>query len=640
MLEDITDKCTELLLQHSSPVSQLLEVDFKADANTLYQRFAFLKSILDSVEFNDSVNKIISSPVTQWKECETQKDIRAIKRIDSSALRQIASASNRIKLPDSHPLRSTIPSVPSKITISYKTETVDTPENRFIKFALNSFRSFIGVFRKKLNTQIRLFTEATLLENKLEEYLSHSIFKEISLPSTLILNSPVLQRKEGYREVLRVWLMFDLSAKLVWKGGDDVYSGGKRNVAVLYEYWLFFKLLDTFKEIFEIEPKSIDDLIKKTDDGLGLQLKQGKHIALEGKYKAKNRELSIEFSYNRAFSGKKNYPDAGSWTKNMRPDYTLSIWPNGITQSKAEEEELIVHIHFDAKYKIEKLSSIFGDLSDKELNEDELQEDQTNEKNEELRGSFKRIDLLKMHSYKDAIRRTGGAYILYPGTEKYKKRGFHEIIPGLGAFAISPSTQNDGTKELKKFLNEVIQHFLNRASQREKISLKAFETYNDQNTNEVNELLPETYGKNRDLLPDDTFVLVGFYKDQLHLDWIKNHKLYNARTGPSRGSLRLTSKETGAKYLLLHSTGETSTGRLFKLSSKGPRIFSKDSMIKKLYPNPGQEFYLVFDIEEQDEKEFDNIKWDITQLSGYTKSRGSAIPFSVSISELMKTLVK
>ena len=40
-----------------------------------------------------------------------------------------------------------------------------------------------------------------------------------------------------------------------------------------------------------------------------------------------------------------------------------------------------------------------------------------------------------MHAYKDAIRRTGGAYILYPGeSEEWRKIGFHEVIPGLGAF--------------------------------------------------------------------------------------------------------------------------------------------------------------------------------------------------------------
>ena len=57
--------------------------------------------------------------------------------------------------------------------------------------------------------------------------------------------------------------MFDLAAKLVWKGGDGVYSGGKKDIATLYEYWLFFKLLDLFKSLFDIEPKDIKELIKK-----------------------------------------------------------------------------------------------------------------------------------------------------------------------------------------------------------------------------------------------------------------------------------------------------------------------------------------------------------------------------------------
>src|SRR5690606_1069471 len=117
-----------------------------------------------------------------------------------------------------------------------------------------------------------------------------------------------LQRKEGYREVLRVWLMFDLAAKLIWSGGDDVYSGGKRDVATLYEYWLFFQLLELFQSIFTIEPKSVKELIKETSDGLSLQIKQGKLTALEGVYNSGSRKFNIRFNYNRTFSGKQNYP--------------------------------------------------------------------------------------------------------------------------------------------------------------------------------------------------------------------------------------------------------------------------------------------------------------------------------------------
>ncbi len=150
------------------------------------------------------------------------------------------------------------------------------------------------------------------LIDKLEQFLSHSVFKEISTPTTLPLNSPVFQRKEGYREILRVWLMFDLAAKLVWHGGDDVYSGNKRDVAVLYEYWLFFKLLDIIKEVFKIDSLATENLIEKTNDGLGLKLKQGKYLPVEGVYITETRKLRVEFSYNKTFSGDNKYPDGGA----------------------------------------------------------------------------------------------------------------------------------------------------------------------------------------------------------------------------------------------------------------------------------------------------------------------------------------
>jgi hypothetical protein len=630
MLEEITEKCTDLLMLHSSLVSQNFEPEYFKDPVTAYQRFAFIKSIIDSVEFNDAVHKILSAPVTKWQEIEKQKDVRGLKRLNNSAIRQILSGTNRSEIPDNHPLKHLISSIPLKINISCKSESVDTPENRFVKHALISFLRFIRDFRIKLLDSSRLKLEVTLLEDKLEQFVNHAVFKEVALPNILPLNSPILQRKEGYREILRIWLMFDLAAKLVWHGGDDVYSGGKRDVAVLYEYWLFFKLIDLIKEVFNIEPKSIKELIKETKDGLCLQLRQGQYFPVKGVFDAGSRKLEIQFSYNKTFSGDKDYPESGSWTKSMRPDYTLSIWPFGIDAETAEKQELITHIHFDSKYKVDHLVEILG--SD---------EDFKNEKADQRKGTYKRADLLKMHAYKDAIRRTSGAYILYPGNDRiYTKTGFHEIIPGLGAFAIRPSKQNNGSEDLRKFLIQVIDHFINRASQREKMSLNTYETHKDNKSNELKELLPEAYGANRSLLPDESFVLVGFYKDAEHLVWITNHKLYNARTGSTRGSLRLSPKETGAKYILLHTSGETKTGRLFKLKKSGPRIFSKQDMITRSYINPTRDFYLVYEVEEEIEQEFEGMNWDITLLEGFKSSRGSALPFAVSLTQLMKTIVK
>jgi len=647
MLELITEKCTDLLMQANSPVSQNFEPSYSNEEEkqrALYQRFAFIKSVIGTDEFSESVRRIVSSPVTQWEETAEQKDIRNIRRFKNSNIKELITGSNRTHLPENHHLRNYgLNSLPGKVASVRKTDTIDTPENRFVKFALESFLKFCSDINKRATKDSRLYQESGMLEKELESYLFHSVFKKISHPETLRLNSPVLQRKEGYREVLRVWLMFDLAAKLVWKGGDDIYKGGKKDIATLYEYWLFFKLLDLFKSVFDIEPKDISELIKETADGLNLQLKQGTHTALKGVFNTGTRKLNIRFNYNRSFSGQKDYPLSGSWTTTMRPDYTLSFWPYGIvdnddadnkkSEAEAEKQELIVHIHFDAKYKIANLT----DLLNKESKEDIDIEKEDNRK-----GIYKNADLLKMHAYKDAIRRTGGAYVLYPGETSIKKKGFHEIIPGLGAFPVRPSKTDDGISELKNFILEVINHFVNRASQREKIAYRTFDVYKSkpQKEDEVNEALPETYGENRSLIPDDTFVLVGFYKKE-NLDWIVNHGLYNARADSKRGSLRLGPGEAGAKYLLLHSTGETKTGRLLKITETGPRVFSKQTLINKGYPsNPSQNYYLVYKVRELTDIELKNQVWDITKLDKYRKGRSSALPFSVTMSELMRTIIK
>lgn len=79
-----------------------------------------------------------------------------------------------------------------------------------------------------------------MLIDGLEGGVSHEVFKQVSQPALLPLNSPVLQRKEGYRQVLRNWMLFELAARLSWEGGEGVYAGGKRDAAALYEYWVFF----------------------------------------------------------------------------------------------------------------------------------------------------------------------------------------------------------------------------------------------------------------------------------------------------------------------------------------------------------------------------------------------------------------
>jgi len=637
MLNDITSKCTDLIIQANSPVTHSFETDFNTDNKTLYQRFAFVNSIINSEDFEDAIQRIVTSPTTNWTEEAELTDARKIKRFKNSELRSLINSDNRLKLKDTHPLyKKGIKSVATKIESYRKFESVDTAENRFIKHALETFLKFCMDIANHPNAGTRLKEEADIVSEKLETHLQHDLFKQVSRPTTLKLNSPTLQKKEGYREVLKVWLKFDLAAKLIWNGGDEVYSGGKKDIATLYEYWLFFKLLDVLKHIFEIEPKELEKLIVPSKDKLSLQLKQGKVTALRGAYTKANRHLNIRFNYNRSFNGgTHDISKTGSWTTTLRPDYTLSIWPTKLKESEAEAKEQIVHIHFDAKYKIANINQILGE----EQSEDSLNE----EKKQNLKGIYKNADLLKMHAYKDAIRRTSGAYVLYPGETNKPIRGFHEVLPGLGAFPIKPTENTNETIHLENFIKDVLNHFLNTASQRENIANKSYHIYKNDSPNEISEPIPE-YVDGKKIIPDETYILVGFYNNLSQYNWISKKGMYNFRMGSGNGSLILDKETVSAKYLLLHTHGEKSSGDLWKIISKGPRVFSRLNLEKKGYPKATEESdykknYLLIEIEKVDLSEFGNNNWDFRKLKNYNSGNASAKPFTTTLTELINSKV-
>jgi predicted component of viral defense system (DUF524 family) len=641
MLESIAERCTDLIMQIDSSITQTIETDFNTNSRTLYQRFSFVKSLIDSLEFEEAIQKIVSNPTTKWEEEHEVKDIRRIGRFNQKSIKQLVSKSNRIEISSEHFLNKSyeLNSIPTKIDSTRKTESIDTAENRFIKHALEEFLFFCENCELKFENYSTAKFESGLLATKISTLLNQSFFKQISRPTSLKLNSPVLQRKSGYREVLNSWLKFDLAAKLIWKGGDNVYDAGKKDIATLYEYWLFFTLLDLLKEVFEIEPKSIAKLIQYDKGQLSLNLKQGTAIAMKGVYKSPSRNLNIQFSYNRSFGGGKSFPHSGSYTTTLRPDYTLSIWPEEITEAKdAERTELITHIHFDAKYKVKNFYELISRSKYEELTEEENIELIKEEAEEVKKGTFKNQDLLKMHAYKDAIRRTGGAYVLYPGQGKDEPfRGFHELIPGLGAFVIKPNKDDKDKEHLKSFIKRVIANFIDRASQREHTAIKIYDIHKEhkRDSDTLNEPLPE-YISNKKLIPSETFVLIGYYKDDIHLSWIKEKGFYNVRYGDRYA---LSNNEIGAQYLLLYSKDQTESSLFFKLKKKTTKVYTKSELSNdlKYKTTPSQEMYLVYELEEEFEKEFIGLKIDLSKLDGLGANKR---PISISLEKLMKSKFK
>jgi predicted component of viral defense system (DUF524 family) len=658
MLNDITAHCMALV-QDWQAASQFNAVpdaqgDAEGNAATLGQRFAFVHALLNTPSFDHALQRIASHPHEAWMQEETPQPVVRGFKPSGRLLRQLASGSRRRALPPGHSLQAVLPSLPERITMRHNSRSTDTPENRFVKFALRSFRQFLAEMRGKPALQApkyeRLRTELDALSNKLDQALGCDALRHAGEPSFLPLASPTLQRREGYRQVLQAWTRFGMAAKLVWEGGDKVYRMGQRDVATLYEYWVFFTLLDTIKDLFNFEKPDIAQLIAQTGDGFGLKLKAGQHVALSGTSKQPGRDLRVRFSYNRTFSRNKTPGQTGSWTQNMRPDYTLSLWPVGFDADAAEAQELMVHVHFDAKYRLEQAAQLLSSptlADDASDSEDTPAQDAI--KQDEAAGTYKRADLLKMHAYRDAIRRSHGAYVIYPGDQQVGApfQGFHEVLPGLGAFALRPG---NGTDALRAFLRDVVDHVCDRSSARERQTYATYQSYQSaqstpypgaqltQEQRALYNIVPEKSADGiRRTPPSDTAILVGWYKDAAHLQWIKDRQIYNFRTGDTAGALFLTPQIAGAQYLLLHGPQGHAIAGLWRIVNpdQGPRLASKSELSALAYPSePSRDAYLLFTLEPA--PEFDAYTWELKDLPNLPENAALGYPFSTDLAALFK----
>lgn len=109
------------------------------------------------------------------------------------------------------------------------------------------------------------------------------------------------------------------------------------------------------------------------------------------------------------------------------------------------------------------------------------------------------------------------------------------------------------------------------------------------------------------------FVLLGYYKDHNHLQWILNKKAYNVRAGKDPGSLDLSSSVCGARFLLLY--GNEGIFKL-RLRQNTVRVWSRAELEKSGYPHPKHDYYLIFFIEEiLKEGDFAKMKIDKDKLN-------------------------
>ena len=450
LTDDIAEKCSSLLLDYASPANLSFRDDGKEKHQTPLEMFIFLRKFCSSSNIEYLIQSIKSNPDRQLVTEDVLKPFGTAPISKKFFSNPFGYGKNFVE--DGYGGY-----IPEFISSTRKYDSYDTPANRFVRFALNTFSQVCQDVIDQLNDGYSYKEEALFIKNQIENVLYDSFFDDVQMLTSMPFNNQVLQKREGYSQIFNAFNMLDLAKQLDWKGENDVYEGQARNVALLYEYWLVFKFMEILKEIgAEIEFDLSDDDYRYRmfvkDNGLLVSLKEGKTSYFSAL--TKDKKFRIKFYYNRIF-GKKDFEGTdyqGSYSRDFRPDYTLAIFPSAYKEDQAIKIGEVSFIHFDAKYRVTDITSLFG-------KENLDSEDFSEQKKDETINTYNRGDLLKMHTYNDAIRKTIGSYVLYPGTSNKENefKVYDELLPGVGAFAIRPGDkENAGAETLKKFISDII----------------------------------------------------------------------------------------------------------------------------------------------------------------------------------------
>lgn len=325
-------------------------------------------------------------------------------------------------------LRWRLPEVVSERKIR---PTTDTPENRFVKAFIGQARTIIGRMRSAVSApepnafQRNLLRDCRRMKASLMPIARHSMWEEVGRMVRIPFSSTVLQRRRGYRRVLRHFSRIRLAPMIPLDkdGMRDLLE--LKNIALLYELWTFFRLVHEISAVLGSPPvrsgRPASDLFQ-TDFAAGGTFEWGRRVRLV---------------YNQRFSrSRRGEGESYSYSVPLIPDIALRI---------ADGPNAGLHL-FDAKFRVHALTDV-GLAADGK--------DADDEKAKERAGTFKRADIYKMHAYRDAIPDARSVWILYPGGEfrffgvagrgglaggqvVSSPEGLHGEVKGVGAIPVGP----------------------------------------------------------------------------------------------------------------------------------------------------------------------------------------------------------
>ena len=430
MVSDLSKAVSGIIFQQNAPLFQ--KFDFDRDIRkTRYEDFMFLEYLFLDENLPYAYDYVRKNIYSNLEEDMELVPTSFASNLGASGLVNIICNPENLYKSKNSPKKwpETMKNyVPDRVTQTYYEETVDTPENRLLKYFLEAIDKLVddlmGSFEEPNYIKERLLTFDTLIK----DYLSDRWLRNVGKLEHVPMNSQVLQKKEGYRDIFKYYLNFEFGFRPQWEEIEECIKGYERKLSEMYEYWCYFELLKVMEKLSG-EKIGYNDVFNVNYEGWAVDLKKGSKSMQRFTINIEDHEVSVELLYNKGFSKKNN--DYKSYSLNLIPDYTLAVEVNG-------EKKFI---HFDAKYKSKGIPN-----------------DENVDKKDHM---YKFEDVYKMHTYKDAILNTIGAYVLYPGN---KTKIFHEDdyikIHSVGAFPLTPGKDNTEKENLAFFIESTLRNIL------------------------------------------------------------------------------------------------------------------------------------------------------------------------------------
>jgi len=447
LIKDLSDKALSLLLDFDTPTSSQLTVDQTRKPKDVFESYLLFKTALPINELNAALAQIKARPHSILVSEE-----RWMPSSLASGLHAMNDPISRIRW-----ARSTSSGKPVAVEVldRKRQDTNNTAPNQFVRFALEKFsRICLEISGNSEKYGKTNSTEALQIHKFIESELRCTLLKSVSRLGRIPYENQVLQKREGYKQLLRTYILTNSALAVRDLQDNGVLSPTAENRAVpdLYEYWLFFFLAQALEELNgakKIERNYVKELNHEGVVSIKLEHSNSPRLTLQLAIGGETHDLGLY--YNRTFESGEGQT---SYSMKLRPDYTIETFVGygssyNERRRNAFKNGTISYLHFDAKFRIQKV-----EIS---------KTDPDNDEQDEL--SAKPSDIYKMHTYNEAIRGTAASVILFPGNtnkegelnESYRK--YFELIPGVGALAIKPGDEKSRKTAListQKFISEAL----------------------------------------------------------------------------------------------------------------------------------------------------------------------------------------